>query len=124
MTAPTDFMAEEDFEFLNAIANNLAKEHGIFEIMLVSGVRLTNKGEDRAIRFAGLDQIKDARDKIIIASGALGKYQLVMNSKLYEKPTKVGEIFDMPVMADPSCPADRFLIKPVGMGGSNDKKNS
>lgn len=109
-------MADEDFAILNAIAENL-EQHGLYEIMLKGGSRLTNTGPETAIRFAGIDQIKDAKDKLVIL-GAPGRYELVMATKKYTQRTKVGELFDMPLIADPNCPSDRFLIKPVEIPGN------
>lgn len=107
-----DMLADEDMNFLNQIARSLAQQYPQFRINLDAGVCITNTGA-QMFTFTGLDQIKEAHTKIVQFNNVMGqRYQLLMPTTTLQKE-KIGEMFGMDIIADPTCPADKFLIQPV-----------
>lgn len=103
-------IADEDMAFLVQIVQSLAERYGNFRINLPSGAYFTNSDQVMAT-FPAVDQIIDARDKLIVANGPV-KYQLIMPSQ--KRPGEIiGEILNMRIMTDPTLSPQQFIIKPV-----------
>lgn len=109
MNQTNPMLADEDMDFLNAVAARLTAEYGNFRINLSHNTHITNSGQT-TFTFTGIDQIVDAKKKITLINGK-GKYQLIMPSTTLKKQV-IGELFGMVAIADPACPPQQFLIQP------------
>lgn len=109
-TANAGMLADEDMEFLSQIAKTLAERYGNYRVNLPFGAYITNTEQIMAA-FPAVDQIIDARDKLIAANGVV-KYQLVVPSKKKQREV-IGEILGMPITTDPNLSEQQYLIKPV-----------
>ena len=107
-------MADEDFQILVAITNDLTKRIGTFRINLPNGAYIGNGAEPSAERFtfAGIDAIFEAKSKLNTAGvPADAKYELIMPSNYFNGRKKIGSVFEMDLYVDPTCPKDRFIIR-------------
>lgn len=104
-----DFMADEDMQFLIAIANTLHERLNKFSINLPNGAMLTNINNTE-MRFVGIDQIKFALDQLMKEADD-SKWCLVMPTNVGTARQKIGEIFAIPVYIDPAIPKGNFLIQ-------------
>lgn len=105
-------LAEEDIMLLNNIVGQVLQSVRYFRFDLAHGAVLSNFG-DKNFKFAGIDLIGGGIDQcreIYSKETALAIY---MPSTTASAKTKIGELFNLPVYADPQCPPDQFLIKPV-----------
>lgn len=110
MNITNDMLADEDMRILKMIAKSLVERYPTFRINLPHNVYLTNSVTRTTLVFTGLDQLKLAKEKIMRLNLS-EKYQLVMPTTTLQR-TEVGEIFGMVVVADPTCPPEKFLIQP------------
>lgn len=118
MTYQNGLMADEDMQFLIAIAEKLVTEQRFFTVNLPFNTRLTNQDggdvnqfmQSRQIAFAGIDFIKDMKNQYQRVTNE--KCILIMPTDKMTIRTEVGELFGMKVYADPKCPKDKMLIQP------------
>jgi hypothetical protein len=115
-------IADEDMAILVAIHTNMVQQYGTYELKIPGGATLTNKQDGKQnFSFAGIDAIKNAHTQIMLVD-AQTPHEIVMPSGQFTKRIKIGEMFGMPLYADPECPKDRFLIRQIQEEEKSDDK--
>lgn len=106
-----DFIADEDMQFLVALAKSLTERLGHFSMNLPGGTIFSNIAGNN-IKMVGIDQIKSALTMLMNQAGD-AEWCLVMPTSQQDitKRTKIGELYAIPVYIDPSIPKDNFLIQ-------------
>lgn len=109
-----DMIADEDMSILVAITANLVLEHGNFRLNLPNGAWLTNiEPAEGQFGFAGIDSINGMLQKVKRTPGMEGPYEIIMPSEKAPMQLEIGSLFGAKVLIDPSCPRDRFIIRPI-----------
>lgn len=109
---PEDLIAPEDMQIIIGVVKNLVEAKKIFRINLPFGAYLTNHEGGPVFSFSGIDQIRQAQQKLHNAMGDMKvDWILIMPTDDFTKRIMIGNLFGMDVYADPECGKNNFVIQ-------------